>query len=135
MTVSDYFKLVICVVLITLLLVDCVKKFRDVSVIRDLRHWGFLPPFYVTLLGGVSLYVIGWHGWVLVLVGAIVSTATLNVQRVDAPGEDTQSVDALVRSSMNTQAYLLGACELFCLCSLLLHVSLLLSILLKTLFQ
>jgi hypothetical protein len=79
------FTLILSFVLSCLLVTDIVLKFRRGFLLDALRDWGFLSPLHLCFVGGISAYVVGFPGWLLLVVAALVSTSL--VQFKNARGE------------------------------------------------
>ena len=100
------------------LLADLLLKFRRGFLVGSLRDWGFLSPVDLCFVGGVSAYIVGFPGWVLLFIAAIVSTSLV---RFLNPVPDVEQVeDTFIQrnrrflKSNELQAYFLVASELVC---------------------
>lgn len=120
MLLQDSVKIVVCFVVSVLLLLDIIFKFRKGVLVENLRGWGLLSPVYLSIIGGVSIYISGLVSWVLLIVSAICSTTLAEFSNnVDKPGEDIQMKTYRILQSKQLMAYVLVFSELVCLGSLL----------------
>lgn len=111
------FRLIITVAVFVVLLADVVMRFRRGFVIDSLRDWGFVPPFCLAVIGGLVVYCSSWIGWLLVVIGAIISSDILEFRVIDPPGSGDRAVSkaSLVARSKSVQGGLLAICEIICL--------------------
>lgn len=118
----EVIKLSIYSIIFVILLVDVIMKFRRGIVIENIRTWGLISPVYLSLIGGISIYLVGWVGWVLMVIAAVVSTDILEHPKPGVGAVNEQDPDVsltplnkiVVRSRAN-QCSILVIAEFLCL--------------------
>lgn len=112
---EDEIKLLVCFVLSVLCLVDIVLKFKKGFLVEEIRDWGFISPVYLVIIGGISIYIVGWVGWLLLIISSFCATDLVRFRHtLDKPGEDIKSKNYRLLQVKQLQAYLVIVSELIC---------------------
>lgn len=110
-------KFIVCFVLSVLFLSDILLKFRfkPGHLLEDIGIWGILSPVYLAIMGGISIFVVGWVGWLLLVVASFCATDLVRFRHtLDKPGEDAKERNYRLLQVKQFQAYLLVVSELIC---------------------
>ena len=113
----DVLNLALAATLSIMFIVDIILKFKKGFLLEKLRDWGFLSPVYLCFMGGLSIYIVGFVGWLLLVVSALVSTNLVRFRHViDLPNaqDDAVARNCRLLQSLEIQAYALVVSELIC---------------------